>query len=83
MKFNWKNKKKMNKSVSIVSILLFGVVFFIDAFHWIDYDVAQFKSLFVIIYFLSSYNYYKLTLKESKATIASLEQKLKAFQEKE
>lgn len=61
----------MSKTVSPVSIFLFGIVFFVDAFQRIDYDVAQFKSFFVIIYLLSSYNYYKFTLKESKATIAS------------
>ncbi len=69
--------KKTLKIISIVSIILFGILFisskFIDTTELNSIDI---RNVLVLIYLLTSLKYYQLEVKDKNAIIQDLKTKL-------
>ena len=64
------------KTISIISITLFAILWISGKFFESEYNMIEFRNLLVVIYLFASLKYYQLELKSKDAIIASLQSKL-------
>lgn len=70
--------KKVLKIVFTTSILIFLILWILMVFFGESkFNNMEIRSIFVIIYFISSLIYYKIDVKDKDAEIQQLKQKLK------
>lgn len=70
--------KKVLKIVFTTSILIFLILWILMVFFGESkFNNMEIRSIFVIIYFISSLIYYKMDVKDKDAEIQQLKQKLK------
>lgn len=68
--------KNTLKTISIISIALFTILWISGKFFESEYNMIEFRNLLVLIYLFTSLKYYQLELKTKDAVIASLQSKL-------
>ncbi|MEA5004968.1 hypothetical protein SDC9_144526 [bioreactor metagenome] len=69
--------KKTLKIISIISLIIFAILWILGKFINIDaFNTTEIGNIFVIIYLLASLKYYQLDSREKDAIIKELKEKL-------
>ncbi|WP_304037005.1 hypothetical protein [Mesonia mobilis] len=68
--------KKTFKLISTISILLFLVFFIAEEFLDYKYLAMEYRNIFVVIYLVTSLQYFRLEVKEKNSIIQDLKLKL-------
>ena len=69
--------KKILKIISTVSIILFGILWVSSKFNFLtEYNSADIRTFFVLIYLFTSLKYFQMEVKDKNAEIQELKLKL-------
>ncbi len=69
--------KKILKIVSTVSIILFGILWFLEKFDLLtNYNSIDFRNILVLIYLFTSLKYFQMEVKDKNSEILELKLKL-------
>jgi hypothetical protein len=71
------NIKLILKSISYISLITFTILYLLYTFFDVQFsDNSSLRQAFVVVYLITSLNYYKMELKDKNERIKELEQRL-------